>query len=284
MSTPDLIIDGDRWLIMGAPKSGKSTLGNTFPDPLVIDLDGKANKYAYVDSERIICHNLKEAKRALTKIKSCEFQTAILDPLDRIVEWISMDICSKGNKEAIGDFAYNKGRDRLDAQTKIFVNSFWDAVEGNENLKATIIIAHCQSSDDTAFLVVPKHIRSWLTGIVSNIGFTFKRKSGQNNECLLDLNGTNVAEAGCRSPTLNAAGTIPNDYEEIVDLFRPDPKDVTKLLTWLEKEGGIPRKLFLAFCEQDGKDDEIDVYARLRKLRKRPKLLAKYQRRMENHE
>lgn len=282
-------IFGERWLLAGGPKTGKSSMAESFPKKLVVlDCDGAQNKYVYdgSDCEKIVCESVKDVRQGIKHIARYEYATCVLDPVDRLVTWLSQDISRRSQKSCIADIKYGVGWGRLHAVVIDLITQFWAACETSSGLVASIIVAHAKTGDEgIKSMAVNKSLIDWFQGSVNNIGFCYKLKGGKGGrtDFLVDLSGDSNVESGCRNPVLQGAGSIGNRYGAVEALFEPDPKEVAKYLKWLEKDGGIGRTQFLGMCEEDGKTSQAAVLKRLKAMKARPTLLSKFQNRAGVH-
>jgi hypothetical protein len=269
-----LEILGERWLLMGKPKVGKSTMAASFPDPLVINLDGAGNKYVFPSEMRIDCYDYADCKKAVTQVaKRQGWRTLIFDPIDKLVTFIDLNISKDKRYSCIADIPHGGGWSRQVALFNQFLEEFWSAAERNPNLAASIIVAHSKQSDDGQSLTIRKALHSYLQGGVNNIVYCMKKMVSDQLSFTANLSGSEVCEAGCRNPTLQQAGTIQSNWKDVVSLFDPPFDKMQKALAWAETKGGIPRAEFQRYAHARGKTTNFEMFELLKSMRDQPAML-----------
>lgn len=112
-------LGGQRWLLYGPPKIGKSTFASEAPGaPLFLDCEDGLN---FLDAYSLPCHSWAAAMAAIDLISksSHEHKTIVIDTVDRFVSMASehvvasLNATSKTQAETIGDFGFGKGYARL---------------------------------------------------------------------------------------------------------------------------------------------------------------------------
>jgi hypothetical protein len=270
-----LEIWGERWLFLGKPKVGKSTMAATFPDIHAINLDGAMNKYVYPKERRTDCYNIADVKTAFGEArKRHDWTTLIMDPIDKLVTWIDADISEKAHKPSIADIAHGGGYSRQVAQFTQILDQFWALAESRPSLCASIICAHSKSGDDGQSLVIRKALHTYLQGSVNNILYLSKVKDGDGLSYRADLSGSDKIEAGCRNPTLQSAGIVPASFTAILELFNPSNAAMEKALSWMETKGGVDRNAFVAKAHEMGLRTNLEIYEKIRECREKPAMLA----------
>jgi hypothetical protein len=269
-----LEIWGERWLFLGKPKAGKSTMAATYPDYLALNLDGAMNKYVYPKDKRIDCYNLDDIKTAFGEArKRSDWSSLILDPIDKVVTWINADICDKAHKASIADVGHGGGYSRQVAQFVQVLDTFWNIAESRPNLCASIICAHSKSGDDGQSLVIRKALHTYLQGSVNNIIYISKTKTSEGLNFRADLSGSDKIEAGCRNPTLMTAGIIPASFTSIIEQFNPSRAAMDKAYSWLESKGGVDRQAFITKARSMGLMTDLELYEKIRECREKPAVL-----------
>lgn len=264
---------GERWLVMGKPKVGKSFFAASFPDVYVINLDGPLNRYAYRDAVvRDDVRDWGDAQAALSRAKkSAGWRTLVLDTCDKLVVMMNQAICAAKSEASIGDIPHGAGWERQVARFSQFLEQFWSIAEEREDLAGTIVVAHSKKGDDGQSLVIRKALMSYLQGGVCNIVYAYKerRKDEEGKKKLnymLDLSGSRGVEAGCRNETLQEAGEVESSFDSVCDLFS-DEDNLKKALRWLQK-GGIDKGKLTEFCHDFGISSGSLQYELIKAMRK----------------
>jgi hypothetical protein len=239
----------------------------SFPEPVVVvDFDGVENKYAYANAKQIPVGTIEEAQKALLRLAKLRPGTAILDHLDGLVLAISESICTKLKVEAVSLTEHGRGWNLLSMRTARFIGNFFRAAEKSPRLKSSIVISHSRSDKERKSLVVTDSIGQFVCGKVNNIGYVYKEREGGELSWWCDLSGDSGTASGCRNPVLAEAGSIPNDYDAVVKLFRPTKAQMRKAWAYLERKKLDPDAVKAFIKEEYDVNGSVEMYSVLREL------------------
>jgi hypothetical protein len=290
---------GERWLLLGRPKTGKSEAAASFPNVYVINGDGPINRYAYRNAEvRDDTGTWADFQQALTRAeKNPHWTTLILDTVDKLVVAMNRAICESKKMPSIGDIPHGAGWERQVARFTQYMERFWSIAEARPGLVATIVVAHSKIGDDNQkSLVIRKSLMTYLQGSVCNIGYAYKKrmKDEEGNKKLryfIDLSGDQATEAGCRNFTLNEAGEIDHTgrrgscaFDALCDLFAPDEKKMKQALKWLQQKGGIEEEDIREYCADREMRSDAELYEFIKRLRRSKTQLSKVKKSIESEE
>jgi len=303
----DSILVGDRTLLMGPPKSGKSTMAATFPGVVVLNFDRLSNvKYVYKKTMPNIVKvfnisSLSEFEDALKWMdqNKAKWYVGVLDVLDILATLLDARVVKSLRKDtetrdaiAVADAGYGKGYDRQFQVFKDALVRFWAACEGNKNCLQSIIVAHTQAggSGKGEKLILRDRLATYLTGQVEHIGYVFKDKGSDGEvKFLVDFAGNAHRECGGRNSALNHHEPFYPSCENMIEIAdsaedgdneeepMSDDKDqrvaeakakYAKALMWLEKNGVDPESFESLHSDLKGRE-KLEL---LRQVREENKL------------
>lgn len=274
-----LPIDGERFLLFGPPKGGKSTMAASFPLPAIINLDGASNERGpYRTAKRrglvITCTDLDEVNAALDDFKGRQGQwhTLVLDLVDYINVMIDERICVRAKTDTVADIEYGGGWDRQFRHFIRIMEKFWSVAESNPNLKASVLLAHCDSGAKQKMLLREK-LAKYITGMVQHIGYVWKQKRVGGTEYMVDFSGDEAREAGSRNSVLQAAKEVKSSYTSIVEVFDPGKSEYERAVKWLTKKGVDIGKFEQWIKGHYGVDGYIAIYHMIKEVSKDPEFL-----------
>lgn len=286
---------GERWLIMGKPKVGKSEAAASFPDAYVINGDGPINRYAYRSAlVRDDVNDWGEFQQALDRAqKKKGWRTLILDTADKLVVAMNRSICASKKLPSIGDIPHGAGWERQVARFTQYLEKFWSVAESRSDLVGSIIVAHSKKGDDGQSLVIRKALMTYIQGGVCNIAFAYKQRGkGDDGErrlrYYLDLSGGQMVEAGCRNFVLQNAGEVDHTgkrgsraFAALCDLFSPDDDKMEQALRWLHRKGGIEEEAIREYGEEEGIETDAELFELIKSMRKSKSLFQKVKKTIE---
>ncbi|KPK66778.1 MAG: hypothetical protein AMS21_01090 [Gemmatimonas sp. SG8_38_2] len=277
-----LEIWGERWLLMGRPKVGKSTLAASFPKPLAINLDGAGNKYVFGVDSMINAYTYEDCVKAIGEAKKRQgWETLILDPVDKFVTFLNRFVAKTCKKETIADVAHGRGYAKQVALFKQYLEDFWAIAESRSETCASIIIAHSKKGECGESLTIRDRLHSYIQGGVNNIVYCYKQRGEGNNLSFhADLSGSENVEAGCRNPVLQGAGCIPASFKSVLALFGPDGASMDKAYGWLVRKGGVDQAGFISWCNDQGMITDIEKYEYIRLVRENAAMLENLKKKM----
>lgn len=121
-----------KFLIIGEPFSGKTTLAAKAPAPLFISTDGNAAKSGL---DAVNVKSTSDINESITlALKSAEYKTIVLDTIEGIVDIFTKEIIDDANKmglranggepiKALTDIAYGKLTGQLNAKVQAFAEA-----------------------------------------------------------------------------------------------------------------------------------------------------------------
>ena len=191
------------FILVGHPKSGKTTLAASFPDSYVLELEeGGGDR---VNGRIHDIDNLNDFRLALAAaISEPSIKTVVIDSIDVMSDWLEDEIAKQHGLDTI-------------SQRKEGVNSFavWDdfkkRIEGmvdyfKKSGKLIILIAHCRApkTDDNGAVVTPAGINvpgkagGFLAAQADMIGFSYKKALGSGTAFFLTFRGGPLGMWGSR--------------------------------------------------------------------------------------
>ena len=195
-------------IVFGPPKCGKTTFGASFPNSITLECESGGAKY--IKCRKLDIGSLAELRQAWNLLKdNAEYETIVLDSLDRVAQWIEEEICQEMGLKNIMDA---KKGERHGAQWGEYVQRVLTLLEGWKSLgKRVIFLAHTKKAetDGNGLVISPKTINlygqtaSRVMSIVENIGHLYatENEKGEIVRTLSFRAGTHV-EAGSRHPML----------------------------------------------------------------------------------
>lgn len=121
-----------KFLIIGEPFSGKTTLASKAPAPLFISTDGNAAKSGL---DAVNVKTVSDVMEAITLgLKSADYKTIVLDTIEGIVDIMTKEIIANANKmglrtkggepiKALTDVDYGKLSGQLNARVQSFAEA-----------------------------------------------------------------------------------------------------------------------------------------------------------------
>lgn len=131
----DLIIKGkpsapSKFIIMGDPMTGKTTLASKAPKPLYISTDGNAAKAGY---HAIPADNLNTVREAINYFAQAkEYETLVIDTVEGIADLFEKTVIDKFNQEnhaeiqALTDVPYGKLTGQFNRKLAAFAETLWE--------------------------------------------------------------------------------------------------------------------------------------------------------------
>jgi hypothetical protein len=222
-------IDGTAFLVMGAPKSGKSHLVNKWPECLVLDTQNGHRFYGGLVVD-LTAGRLETLREALTTLlKDCPYEAVALDTLDDVSAWAEEEALRK-DYTAIQDIPHGAGwLEHRSIMVKI-VRAFL-------RLPCTkLFVAHSralideESGESTKMIDLPGRLAHIVPGEVDHIGISYRNQDGEYRLSFAGYEsqskttekrgeivrqGKLVVHAGSRISNLNGAD-VASSYEAIV--------------------------------------------------------------------
>src|SRR3990167_1635669 len=223
------------FIVVGLPKSGKTSFSASFPHSYIIELEkGGADRISgrIHDIDNLV--QFRETLKAV--VDDTSIKTIVIDTLDVVSDLIEQEIATGAGLENI-------------SQTKKGVDGFelWAAFRQRiENLvaylkvsgKLCILVAHCKEpkTDNNGVLLtqaginVPGKGGAYIAGQADMIGYAYKKQVGHTTEYYLTFQGGPLGTWGSRVDELNDKTLrIPkvNGYSAFAAAFvPPTPKAI----------------------------------------------------------
>lgn len=144
------------FLLVGDIKSGKTTLGASFPDSYVLELEKKRGDR--IRNARIhdisTLEEFQEALPLVLEASNDDIKTLVIDSVDQLAKWIQDDIAKDAGVEFIG-------KPKQGVDSRALWGEFSQRVHGlvdylKESNKLVIIIAHRRPADKDSEGVITK--------------------------------------------------------------------------------------------------------------------------------
>lgn len=242
---PEPTIEGDSFLVIGAPKQGKSHLVSTWPGCLVIDTQRGHRKYG-----GLVLDVLEVAdEKGMTPLdvlrdvivqlsKDCPYQAVALDVIDDVSTWFEAMTVAHLNRvhDLTGDRAYNSIADA--AYGAGYTDHRYRVVRMVRAVLALpctkILVAHSRNLIDeelgrrSKVMDLPGRLANQIPGEVDHVAVASHE---EDRGFVLDFDGyeyktgtgSMVEHSGSRLAELRGK-TVANSYEAIVAAVREGPK------------------------------------------------------------
>jgi hypothetical protein len=210
--------DHASWLVFGAPKVGKTSFVQQWPEPLILNLEPGGCRYiskAYVLDVGSL-QELREVFAALNaKRESLPYKTIAIDTIDVVNDWAEEQARAELGIKEMGEGTY--GADWAKART-ITLNTIKTFATLPVNL---LVISHSRWAivNEVAIghtIDLPGKLARFSMAEIENILFISADKNGKRS---LVFQPTNGVEAGSRNPVLAQAGSCDFSYEALRGLF-----------------------------------------------------------------
>lgn len=196
------------FVLVGNPKSGKTSFAASFPDSYVIELE--ANGGDRVAGRIHDIHSFEDFRKVLPLVMgSPEIKTVVIDSLDMLSDYFKQDVAKSMGLESIDETkkgvdgyekwgAYNKAIEKIVGYLKA-------------SNKLVILIAHCKAPtmDSSGVLTTPAGINmpgkagSYVASQADIIGYTYRRQVGPDTSYFLTFQGGPLGIWGSRVEELN---------------------------------------------------------------------------------
>lgn len=287
-------LTGSKFLLVGPPKAGKSTMAATFPAPFVINTDGALNgrliyKAANPDAAVVNVYDFSGYKNALKRARKerKSWRTLILDVLDEVQLWSEDDVLaslSRKNRrsyDSISEVEHGAGWEGQFAMFRRVIDELWRTAAENTHLEAVIIVAHSAIRDGLETLALREKLAQYIAGRVDHVAHVVKAKKGKTGLVYsVDFGGGAFRRAGSRFAELQSAGIItPPTYDALIRLLETGDYTVgtdqdtvvgapaysienfRKAVAWAERNG-IRKEALQRFAKEKGLSKE-DIYSLL---------------------
>lgn len=230
-------IAGTSFLIIGAPKSGKSRLVNAWPKCLVIDTQGGHRHYGGLVVPVSDLAGFREAAVAITKAMPFPYDAVAIDTLDDLSSWVEVEALARMREkhgaryESISDVPHGAGWLEHRSIMLRIVKTFLSLP------CVKVFVAHSramideETGENTKMVDLPGRLAHMVPGEVDHIGVAYRGEEGRylisfegyeslskdrkDKRGVVQKQGKTVAHAGSRLATLNGKH-VENSYEAIV--------------------------------------------------------------------
>lgn len=196
-------------ILVGLPKSGKTTLSSSFVDSYVLNLEEKG-----ADRVEGRIHNIKDLTEFREVLKAVveepSIKTIVIDTVDALSDWLEDEIAKSHGMEAITE--RKKGVDGFEVW-----GEYSKRVRGlieflNKCGKLVILNAHCKEpkiDQTTGTVITPAGINlpgksgPYLAGQALVIGYAYKKTLGASTAYFVTFQGGPLGTWGSRVEELN---------------------------------------------------------------------------------
>ena len=129
-------------LLYGEHKTGKTTLASTFPNPVIIDIEGGSDDLDVDRTPRISTY--AEFQDAVSWLLSTDhkFQTVVIDSVDWLEKLVWQFVANNKGVSALSDIGFGKGFDFSFDEFEKIISALRSL---NRRGLATVMIGHCKS-------------------------------------------------------------------------------------------------------------------------------------------
>lgn len=227
-------------IVFGVPKIGKTFLGASFPNSLLLECEPGGAKY--IRSRKLDISGLAQLRQAYELIKNnpgyCE--TIVIDSLDAVAQWIEEEICAEMGLRTILDSKKGEKHGSQWGEYSLRIMGFLAAWRSLG--KRVIFLAHTKRAEmnGDGLVINPKTINlygqsaSRVVSIIDNIGHMYAVDNGGKVSRVLSFSPGVAVEAGSRHPALSGKViNLPegNPYPAFEALFQPKKDEPAVALT-----------------------------------------------------
>ena len=217
--------------LYGAPMSGKTTLSDKFPDPLMVNTDGNYRLFSapalHIKDVVTVEGRLRKTKRAWETFKEVvseleakqnTFKTIIVDLLDDLYNYASEYICAEEGVDHISDLQWGKGYSLLQNEflgvLKRLINCDYENIILISHEDSTKNFTDRKGASTTTFKpVIPEKIANKVAGMVDMVARTVVK----DDVYLLSFKADELTFGGTR---LKVKGEeIPQDYNALMAVY-----------------------------------------------------------------
>lgn len=217
-------------ILVGLPKSGKSTLAASWPDSYVLELEpGGGDR---IDGRIHDIRSLEEFREALKlAVDNPSVKTVVIDSIDVLSDWFEEEIARKAGLSSMTERKAGVDGWALWGDLRRKIESLVNYLKASG--KFTILIAHTKDPklDGSGSIVIPAGINVSGKGagaIAANadaIGNCFKRQIGPTTKYFLSFQGGSLGIWGSRIPELeDKTIELPreNPYSAFAGIFKTE--------------------------------------------------------------
>ncbi len=214
-------------ILVGQPKSGKTTFAASFPDSYVLELDeGGGDRVDGRIHSLDSLNSFRETVKAVAQEPS--IKTIVIDTIDVLSDWFEDEIAKARGLSTISERKPGVDGFELWADYRKRIEGLSNFLIGTKKL--IILVAHCKEPkvDGNGTLVSPAGINipgksgGYLAAKAEMIGYTFKKPMGSGTVYFVTFQGGPLGLWGSRVKELNDK-TIQlnekNPYKGFEDVF-----------------------------------------------------------------
>lgn len=194
-------------ILVGNPKSGKTTLASAFPDSYVLELErGGADRVdGRIDNVSSLADFRKKLKAA---VEEKSVGTIVVDTIDVLSDWLELEIAQKYGLQKMNDSkqgvnGYEKWGDYRD-KVETLVDYFKACG------KLIVLIAHCKEPKvledqvvTPAGINMPGKAGNYIAAQADLIGYVYKKPVGSTTHFYVTFSGGPLGVWGSRIKELN---------------------------------------------------------------------------------
>jgi hypothetical protein len=224
------------FILVGQPKSGKTTFAASFPDSYILELEPKgADRVSGRIHEISSLSEFREALKAT--IEEPSIKTIVIDTVDQLSDWIEDDVAHEHGLENISERKSGVDGFEVWGQYRDKIESLIGYLKASNKL--IILNAHCREakSDPNGMIVTPMGINmpgkagAYLAAQAEIIGYSYKKQVGTQTNYYISFQGGPLGAWGSRVDELNdRILTIPRNepYSAFQACFLPNEQLVAK--------------------------------------------------------
>ncbi|MCG3205715.1 MAG: hypothetical protein KCHDKBKB_02438 [Elusimicrobia bacterium] len=225
------------FILVGHPKSGKSTFAGSFPDSYVLELETSGGDRV---SGRI--HNIADLNefRDVLKavVKEPSIKTIVIDTVDVLSDWLEDEIAHARGLETITERKQGVDGFELWGEYRRRVESLTLFLKASKKL--VILIAHCKEPKldangnpiTPAGINMPGKAGAFVAAQADMIGYVFKKPLGSGTAYYVTFQGGPLGTWGSRVDELNDKTIMlprENPYSAFEAVFKPTtPNSIPK--------------------------------------------------------
>lgn len=233
-------------ILVGQPKSGKTTLASSFPDSYVLELEhGGGDRVSGRIHDILNFNDFRETLKSAVNEPS--IKTIVIDSLDVLSDWIEDEIAKARGLDSITDRKQGVDGFEMWGEYRKRIEALVNYLKSSRKL--AILIAHCREPklDSNGNLVSPAGINmpgksgSFIAAQADMIGYVYKKPLGSGTAYFMTFQGGPLGMWGSRVDELNDKTLqIPreNPYSAFESVFKTEPPHQSETKSTAKTKGG----------------------------------------------
>lgn len=189
------------FVIMGAPKVGKSTMMAKLPKALILDLEGGGYRGLDVKSLAITTNldSVKEGVELFLSPENTEYKFLVIDHLRMLTSFLDKRVAEKHEVQFTSDIGFGKGINELKLRIDRYLKGLQKELAQYKD-RSIILVAHSTDKNNEIRLDVDGKNESLVLGLVDAVGFM---ERDEDNQVTINFQTHRGAEYGTRNPFLS---------------------------------------------------------------------------------